>query len=567
MDGLPRDPSRPAPPRALPSLLWPPGSAPGVRLDSQVVVDLDLPEVIQALCGGEPRRERFVHDLLAAPCADPAVIAYRAEALDDLLADAALRAALRATLPALEALAATSRPRSGEGALFRLTQRLSALELYVDAARQLQQALARPRRRAAALEAVYAALQALTATPTFAALQAELPAVRQRLGEVRSVTIGVNLSDDLQPAAAALLALHAEPIAGPASLLARLLGRPDGQHGLTPLRPSDLGPDNRLLGDLRRLLDRVIDPLERALERFAALSPAALAGLAPELAFLLDAASLTLRLRDAGLPVCRPVLARREGRVCAVREGYHLGLALRLLGRSDPPPTDAAAAVVTNAMTFDETAGRVWILTGPNRGGKTTYTRAVGLLQVLAQAGLPVPARAARLSPVDAIYTHFPAPEGATLGRGRLDDEAARLAAIFGRATPHSLILLNEVLAGTSTTKALGLAIDAVRGLRLLGARAIYVTHLHELAERVGEINARTAGDGVVGSLVADAAREAGEDGVHDRTFRVYPGPPRGVSYASDIAARHGIGYAQLEQLLRARGILPLPPGPSDDGL
>jgi len=116
MDGLPRDPSRPAPPRALPSLLWPPGSAPGVRLDPQVVVDLDLPEVIQALCGGEPRRERFVHDLLAAPCADPAVIAYRAEALDALLADAALRAAL----PALEALAATSRPRSGEGALFRL---------------------------------------------------------------------------------------------------------------------------------------------------------------------------------------------------------------------------------------------------------------------------------------------------------------------------------------------------------------------------------------------------------------------------------------------------------------
>ena len=176
-----------------------------------------------------------------------------------------------------------------------------------------------------------------------------------------------------------------------------------------------------------------------------------------------------------------------------------------------------------------------------------------------------MPARAARLSPVDAIYTHFPAPEGATPGRGRLDDEAARLAAIFQRATPHSLILLNEVLAGTSTAEALGLAIDAVRGLRLLGARAIYETHLHELAERVEEINARTAGDGVVGSLVADAAREAGEDGVHDRTFRVYPGPPRGVSYASDIAARHGIGYAQLEQLLRARGILP--PGPPDAGL
>ena len=561
MDGISPDPSRPDAPRAHPSLLWLPGEDPGagrgVRLDPQVMADLDLPEVIQALCSGEPRRERFVRDLLAAPCADPAVITYRADALDDLLADATLRAALRAVLPALDALADTSRPRSGEGALVRLTQRLSALELYVDAARQLQQALAPARRRAAALEAVYASLQALVETPAFAALQAALPAVRQRLGEVRSVTIGVNLSDDLQPATAALLALHAEPVAGQATVLARLLGRTGGQQGLTPLRPGDLGPDNRLLGDLRRLLDRVIDPLERALERFAAVAPTALARLAPELAFLLDAAALTLRLRDAGLPVCRPVLAPRDARVCAVQEGYHLGLALRLLNQADPSTANAAASVVTNAMTFDDTAGRVWVLTGPNRGGKTTYIRAVGLLQVLAQAGLPVPARAARISPVDALYTHFPAPEGATPGRGRLDDEAARLAAIFQRATPHSLILLNEVLAGTSTSEALGLAVDVVRGLRLLGARAIYVTHVHELAERVDEINARTAGDGMVGSLVADAEREAGEDGLHGRTFRVHPGPPRGVSYASDIAARHGIGYAQLQQLLRARGVLP----------
>ncbi len=554
-DGMPRDPSRPDIPPAHPSLLWPPGSAAGAgggaRLDPHVVADLDLPEVIQALCGGEPRRERFVRDILTAPCVDPAVIAYRAEALDDLLADAALRAALRAALPALESLADTSRPRPGESSLSRLTQRLSALELYADAARQLQRALAPARRRGAALEAVHASLQALIGTPAFAALQAELPAVRQRLGEVRSVTIGVNLSDDLQPATAALLALHAEPLAGHATLLARLLRRTDGTPGLTPLRPGDLGPDNRLLGDLRRLLDRVIDPLERALGRFAALAPASLARLAPEIAFLLDAAALTLRLRDAGLPVCRPVLAPRVARACAVQEGYHLGLALRLLGRSDPPPAGAAAAVVTNAMTFDDTAGRVWVLTGPNRGGKTTYTRAVGLLHVLAQAGLPVPARAAVLSPVDAIYTHFPAPEGATPGRGRLDDEAARLAAIFGQATPHSLILLNEVLAGTSTAEALGLAID--------------VTHLHELAARVDDINARTRGDSVVASLVAGVAREGGEDGVHDRTFRVSPGPPQGVSYASDIAARHGIGYAQLQHLLRGRGVLP--PEPADDGV
>jgi DNA mismatch repair protein MutS len=198
----------------------------------------------------------------------------------------------------------------------------------------------------------------------------------------------------------------------------------------------------------------------------------------------------------------------------------------------------------------------VWILTGPNRGGKTTYARAVGLAHLLAQAGLHVPARAARISPVDALWTHFPTLETTTPGEGRLDDEAIRLADIFRSATSYSLILLNEVLNGTSTLEALGLANDAVRGLHLLGARAIYVTHLHELAARADEINASTPGPGTVGSLVAevDETQDAGTHG-HRRTFRIRPSPPLGISYASEIAQQHGISYPQLVELLRQRGV------------
>ncbi len=563
------------------SLLWPPGSSPqtnlGARLDPRALADLDLSETIRALGGGDARRERFARDVLSAPCAEPTVITYRADALDDLLADAPLRAALRDLLPRLDSLTETYRPRSGESPLTHLARRLSTLEMFVEVALDLRDALARATQRADALEGIHASLRDLTARPEFAALRAELPGLRQQLAGVRSITIGVNLSPDLEPQTAALLALHAEPIAGRSTLLARLLGRQSGEGGLTPLRGSDLSPDNHLLRDLRGLLDRVVAPVERALERFATVSPALLTGLAPEFALLLGAADLTLRLQEAGLPVCRPALAPAEERTCAVREGYHLSLALRLLARPDAPPgaarslapNDMTFPVVPNDIVFDEGQGRVWVLTGPNRGGKTTYTRAVGLIHVLAGAGLPVPARSARLSPVDAVYTHFPSQESATPGRGRLDDEAAGLAAIFGRATPRSLILLNEVLAGTSTVEALGLAIDVVRGLRLLGARAVYVTHLHELAQRVDELNAETEGSALVGSLVAEAAPDpdgAPDDGdraAHRRTFRVHPGPPRGSSYASDIAAQHGISYPQLARLLRDRGILP-PRTPSD---
>jgi DNA mismatch repair ATPase MutS len=257
--------------------------------------------------------------------------------------------------------------------------------------------------------------------------------------------------------------------------------------------------------------------------------------------------------------------------VSVIDAGYDVSLALRVYGQDGTPAgrsngtSEAPDSIVTNAITFDDTSGRVWILTGPNRAGKTTYTRAVGLAHVLFQAGLYVPGRSARLSPVDAIYTHFPSREQAQPGMGRLDEEAERLAEIFQRATPSSLVLLNETLAGTAAGEAEALARDAVRGLRLLGARAVYVTHLHDLARCVDELNATTPGASLVGSLVADADDEADSESgpQHRRTYRIHPGVPRGRSFASDIARRYGISYPQLAALLRERGV---PSALAEDG-
>jgi DNA mismatch repair ATPase MutS len=301
------------------------------------------------------------------------------------------------------------------------------------------------------------------------------------------------------------------------------------------------------------LLESVMAPIGEAVERYVRIHTRDFAQLESELSFLLNGVRLIERLRDAGLPTCRPVFAPAEERVCRLEEAYSVSLALRMLAEGK----DVAGAIVTNEITFDGSLGRVWILTGPNRGGKTTFVRSVGLAHLLFQAGLHVPAAAARLSPIDAVYTHFPTKESTSPGEGRLDDEAVRLAEIFRRATPHSLILLNEVLSGTSTVEALGLAYDAVRGLHLLGGRAVYVTHLHELGTYAEEINATTGGDGLVGSLVAEVAGDAGDgEPMRRRTFRIRPGPPLGLSYASEIAEQHGISYAQLVHMLGERGIV-----------
>ena len=81
----------------------------------------------------------------------------------------------------------------------------------------------------------------------------------------------------------------------------------------------------------------------------------------------------------------------------------------------------------------------------------------------------------------------------------------------------------------------------------MLGARALFVTHLHELAADCESINSEVSGDSRVQSLISLV--EAGEDGVR-RTYQVVPAPPRGQSYAREIARQYGISFEQLQALL-----------------
>ena len=87
-----------------------------------------------------------------------------------------------------------------------------------------------------------------------------------------------------------------------------------------------------------------------------------------------------------------------------------------------------------------------------------------------------------------------------------------------------------------------------------MGARAIFATHLHELAADVATLNAQTPGDSEVASLVASRI-ENGADGAQ-RSYKILPGQPMGRSYAREIATKYGIGYDQLMSRLQQRGVI-----------
>jgi DNA mismatch repair protein MutS len=124
------------------------------------------------------------------------------------------------------------------------------------------------------------------------------------------------------------------------------------------------------------------------------------------------------------------------------------------------------------------------VLTGPNASGKSCYLRQTGLLQLMAQIGSWVPARSARFSLADRIFTRVGAVDDLAKGQSTFMVEMAETANILHHSSPHSLVLLDEIGRGTATFDGLALAWAVAEALaENLGARTVFATHYHELNE------------------------------------------------------------------------------------
>lgn len=541
------------------SLLWP-AHAPRTTypLPPATIRDLGVETILRALSDDKPSQQK-VRDVLLNLTSDTAVIRYRQEVLADLWDNPLLADKLEELLPFITTLdayrSAVDRPRT---TLEEVSWRLGELEQFATCVAELADMFGRvgSQLQAEGWQALRQLVVQTATDPTFVHLRQALPDLLRQIRTKASITIGVNLDGRLRPEAATLLSVNEHKFTS-SSFLDKLLGKGGHPalgplHTVPPIETAGMSKewDGRevnplmvpLFKDLAKVLETISKPIAKALGHYVSLESTFLAAVSGEIAYYLAAVRLMRQLAGRGLPLCRPEIAPFEERVCHIQRGYNLNLALQ----------SGAGEMVGNEVAMGED-GRIFILTGPNQGGKTTYTQMVGLCQLLAQAGLWLPAEQARLSAVDAIYTHYPIEENLALGTGRFGDEAQRLSDIFAKATRHSLLLFNEPLASTSPSEGVYLAQDVVRILRRMGVRTIFGTHLHELAASIDLLNEETAGDSLVVSLVA-SPMVAGED--DQRTYRVVRGQPLGRSYAQQIAARYGISYAQLSEMLHKRGVI-----------
>ena len=161
-----------------------------------------------------------------------------------------------------------------------------------------------------------------------------------------------------------------------------------------------------------------------------------------------------------------------------------------------------------------------------------------GLLFLLAQGGVCVPAESFVYTPVDCIYTHVPADEDKTMDLGRLGEECIRFKEIYNECTADSLVLMNETFSTTSFEEGYYIARDSVRALMEKRARTIFNTHMHKLASDAEELN-NCSGGSRAASLIMKS--DGGQ-----RSFKVEVASPERMSYASDIAKKYGVTYEML---------------------
>ncbi|MGE0080738.1 MAG: DNA mismatch repair protein MutS [Thiohalomonadaceae bacterium] len=295
------------------------------------------------------------------------------------------------------------------------------------------------------------------------------------------------------------------------------------------------GVERYITPELKAFEDKVLSASERALAREKQLYDELLDTLGIHLPALQDTAAALAELdalanlaeRAAELRLVRPQLTAEPGIV--IRAGRHPVVE----HASDAPfvPNDLALT--------DDT--RMLLVTGPNMGGKSTYMRQTALIVLLAYAGSYVPADAARIGPVDRIFTRIGASDDLASGRSTFMVEMTETANILHNATAESLVLMDEIGRGTSTFDGLSLAWASAVELARRRAFTLFATHYFELTA----LPERLPG-------IANVHLDAVEHG-HDIVFlhSVKPGPAS-QSYGLAVAAlagvpRHVIDEAQAK--------------------
>ena len=545
------------------------------KLEDSAFHDLGL-DVISKEVTSEPREQNIVAEILSYLSADPDVTNYRQDVFEDLKNLPDIRAKISELFEKIEfnkQYGVIRKSKDEVEGLWFLMHRLNQYRDYITCVDSLKECLGDDRIKSQGLKDYRSYIDEVYADAHFNELKKDLEKLTKDTAEIQSVTIGMNLNSRLEAVSMGIVSVNNKPFkkSGIVSNFAdgiggdkikegnewngdmhyRLVEKSQGQSfsgfmgevvkATNPLVRSASASTTTSIasGDalanspaqfdtvLNRMLDVMAKNLRRTLDKYSEMALTEVADVIPEFVYYIRFIDFLSKIEAKGFKLTKAKAVPKNEVSMEAKGFYNFKLALNLLNPKD---------LVVNDLDFDYDH-TIYILTGANRGGKTTATQGIGLLYALAQGGVYVPADSFEFAPADCIYTHFPADEDQTMDLGRLGEECIRFKEIFTEATDKSLILMNETFSTTSFEEGYYIACDSIKALLTKGARTIYNTHMHKLgldAEEFSKDIKQKASSLVVKS-------DGGK-----RSFKLAIAPPEGSSYAADIAKKYGVTYEML---------------------
>lgn len=366
-------------------------------------------------------------------------------------------------------------------------------------------------------------IESIVDSPIYEAFTKDVELIKKLEEGVKSIKIGLNLDEYLQPVEAILLELSDEEFKY--TRFMKKMGYYVG-YGIKEIKmlPRKIFARETVAApDALNTLEKTIEPatlqLIKFCDQFNMKILEVLSVLYHELPFYKIGIEMINKLKKENQDICMPTW---EGPII-LSEVYHVSLGI-----------DHKEEIIKNTIKMDVNKP-IMILTGANRGGKTTITQTISISLWFGQLGFFVPGKSVQLPYIKELLLHFPKEEKATVNLGRLGEECLRFKNLFDKSSANSFYFMNEAFQGTSHGESLQIALESVKAINAKGGMLLFNTHLHELVEALEEEIPQER----IKSLIA------GKD-MKKSPYIIDEGRPLGKSYAHLIAKKYGMLYEQL---------------------